>query len=745
MSGTAAPGRTFSWLVHPDQWARCAHDGTAMLPDGTVELTWLEDGTTAAARPPRPAEEGSLAFDSWCRAYRSRPALGRVDVLPPGSGRGRGAAGGRGVLAHPTGLAVDRQQRLYVAETGADAVRVVDLRDGRLLCRIAVPGGRPVDVAPDCGRALVLVRAGDAGRLLVLDGRRGARPGPELVRPCYPSRITPWRVTAARRAGIALCPLVLWRAPDGSASVARPDGTVLDQLDGATDLDLGPDGRLVVGFGPGQPIRDFQVGGDLLLEREPLRAPGFDGGAVAIAPNGRVAFSTAYGYGWTAGSAARRAAAGRVVTYRLDSQAYRTRWGRAFLDACLPAGTAVGLRFVTTEADDVLDPIPATPPVRGARDVPTPEATPPQAPAHLLDEVRKDDAYAPYRRLTGTELPWPLPGQDRLQTYEVPVHAAPGRYLWVELELTGTSAVSPTVGALRVERPGHALLTTLPRAWSRNEDDAAFLQRFLAPPEGALHELDERAADRAALVNPHSTPSATLAWLASFAALTLDRRWSEAARRTLVAEAYALFRRRGTIDCLLRLMEIYLGVRPALIETWRLRGLAGMVLGAWPAVDRTWRLRRLAGTADPATPEDVPAEAIGGAARTAALGRFAVGGRDAPGDAAGTRLGTGYDATAHRFTVLVPGRLGDEQRQVVTAILADHRPAHTLVELCELGEGMRMGRSLRLDLTAYVGPPSEPATVVVGRAGLGVDVVLGSPRPGSRLDGGTRVGGVRVG
>jgi phage tail-like protein len=775
MSSTAVPGRTFSWLVHPDQWARCAHDQTALLPDGTVELTWLDEGGPAAAcpvRPARPAEAGSLAFDSWCRAYRSRPSLGRVDVLPAGSGGRRGPAGGggsaRGVLSHPTGLAVDRQQRLYIAETGADAVRVVDLRDGRLLRRVAVPG-HPVDVAPDCGRALVLVRVRRAGRLVVLDGRRGARPGPELVRPCYPSRTTPWRLTSARDAGTARCPLVLWRASDGSAAVARPDGTVLGQLDGATDLDLGAGGRLVVGFGPGLPIRDFQVDGDRLLEREPLRAPGYDGGAVAIAPNGRVAFTTASGYGWTAGSAARRAATGRVVTYRLDSQAYRTRWGRVFLDACLPAGTTVGLRFVSTDADDVLDPIPATPPVRGARDVPAPGATPPLAPAHLLQQARDLGAHLPYRRPTGAELPWPPPRQDRLQTYESPVHAAPGRYLWIELLLTGNGSVSPTVGAVRVERPGHALLAALPRAWSRHEDDAAFLQRFLAPAEGLLHELDRRAAERAALVNPHSTPSEALAWLASFAALTLDRRWSEPARRTLVAELYPLFRRRGTIQCLLRLIEIYLGVRPALIETWRLRGLAGTVLGVRPAVNRTWRERRLAGLARSSTPEDVPAEVIGGAAaRTSALGRFAIGGRDAGGSVAtgdgtvrgeaatggrpaagsvgtATRIGTSYDATAHRFTVLVPGHLSDEQRQVVTDILADHRPAHTLVEICELGDGMRVGRSLRLDLTAYVGPPSEPATVVVGRAGLGVDVVLGSAAPGSRLDATTRLGRVRVG
>ncbi len=143
---------------------------------------------------------------------------------------------------------------------------------------------------------------------------------------------------------------------------------------------------------------------------------------------------------------------------------------------------------------------------------------------------------------------------------------------------------------------------------------------------------------------------------------------------------------------------------------------------------------------------------VGGAgSQTSTLGRFAVGGRDARaarGSIAvgtGTRISTGYDATAHRFTVLVPGRLTDEQREVLTDILGDHRPAHTLVELCELGEGMRIGRSLRLDLTAYVGPPSGPGTVVVGRVGVGVDGVLGSAAPGSRLGGRSRVGEVRVG
>jgi phage tail-like protein len=758
MSDSGA-GRSYSQLVNADQWARCAHQGTALLPDGTIELTWYDDTDTTPGGPASTASRrdcspgrvrGSLVFDDWCRAYRSRPDQGRVEVLPSGAGGRRsrtpaapatsadGMAGGhqpaRGPLDHPAGLAVDRRRRLYIAETGADAVRVVDLDAGRLLRRVAVPGGHPVDVAPDCGRALVLVRSGWSGRLIVLAGRHGPRSGPELVRPCYPGRMTPWRLTAARDAGTPLGPLVLWRAPDGRAVVARPDGTVLRQLGGAVDLDLDGGGRLVVAFGPGLPIRDYLLDGDVLVEREPLLAPGFDGEAVAIAPNGRVAFTTAHGYAWTAGSAARHHSWGRVVTYRLDSRTYRTRWGRVFISACLPPGASIALRFLTTDADDVLDPIPATPPERGTREISTPDATPPQAPAHLLEAADQTDPHVPYRRPGGSELPWPRPGSDdRLETYELPVHAPPGRYLWIELLLSGTERVSPTVGPLRVERPGHPLLRALPRAWSRQEPDADFLQRLLAPAEGLLHELDQRAAERAALIDPQATPSEALAWLASFAALTLDQRWPESARRTLIAEVYPLFRRRGTIACLLRLMEIYLGVRPAVIETWRLRGLAGPVLGAAPLAQ--------------------PDETIGGAgSRTASLGRFAIGGRD---DAtvrgvlvttSGERFSTAYDATAHRFTVLIPGHLGDERRHVLDDILGDHRPAHTLVEICELGEGMRIGRSTRLNHTAYVGPAaSRSATAVVGRTGLGVDSTFGIAAAGSRLDADSLVGRVRVG
>ena len=176
----------------------------------------------------------------------------------------------------------------------------------------------------------------DEPGLVLVTGRRGPQPGPALVRPCYPVGLI------ARR--VAPGPLVLWRAQDGSGAVARPDGTVLVELADPTDLAVGPDGLLVVGVRPGGPLRRFQLDGNSAIELEPLEALGYDGGAVAVAPNGRIAFTTAGGYGWTSGSAARFVPEGRVLTYRLDSGSYLTRWGRLFLDACLPPapGSACG-------------------------------------------------------------------------------------------------------------------------------------------------------------------------------------------------------------------------------------------------------------------------------------------------------------------------------------------------------------------------------------------------------------------
>jgi len=720
--------RGISRLAHPDQWARCRHDATALLDGGGVELTWSAASPRPApgagpapdpCPPGRPAGPSGLAFDRWCRAYRSRPDRGRVEVLGDGSATAvtdAATAPQPGILRVPRGLAVDPGQRLYVAEAGAGAVHVVDQWSQRLRRRILVrsrrhPRRRPVDLAATCCGAVVLLN--DPAGLVRVEGRRGPLAGPALVRPRGAVRLRPRRVAAA--GGEAL---VLWSSTGTEPGVVpSAAGAVQVQVGGATDLDVTPDGVLVVARGPGQSFRRFRDGDGGWSEIEPLGARDYDGGAIAVAPDGRVAFTTAGGFGWTSGADISFAPAGQVISYRLDSTAYRTRWGRVFLDACIPPGTSVGMRFLTSDEDEVEDPLPPSPPGRGARTVRFPELTPPLPSRARLGE--RPPLFPLHRRATGREWPWAqIAADDAFETYEAPVSAPPGRYLWVILELLGTARSSPRVRELRIERPGHRLLRQLPRAWSRDELDAAFLQRFLAPPEGMLHELDERAATRDLLLDPATTPQEALGFLAALVGTALDRRWSEAARRALVAEAFSLFRIRGTRACLERIVELYLGRAVQVMESWRLRGLGGAVLGAPPGTLR--------------------APAVGGAASTSgALGRFTVGGV-LPGQ-------DGYTATAHRFTLLVRGELTDEQREVVADIVERHKPAHTLGVICELGSGMRIGRQLHTGVTSFVGPGGAFAPAVVGQVLVGGDGVVGLPAVGSRLGERSTAGEVRVG
>jgi phage tail-like protein len=519
----------------------------------------------------------------------------------------------------------------------------------------------------------VVVLVPEAYNLFLAEGRRGPTFGPELVRPCFPHGLEPIRITAG--------PIVLWRSDDGNCAIAQPDGTVLVETSNATDVDVLPDGTIVIAGEPGEPFLRF-AGADR-TPLEPLGAPDYDGGAISVDPRGRVAYTTADGIRWTIGSVAKHVTEGVVVVPRMDSRVDRTRWGRVFFSACLPKGTSLLVRFATTE------------------DVTT-------------EPYFDGERFGVYRRPADPETSCTA---EDFAAYEAPVNAPRGRYLWLEVTLRGTQRVTPRVRAIRVERPGHSLLDSLPRAFSRDEGDAEFLYRMLAPAEGMLHDLDRRAARRATLLDPAMVPVDQMAWLASLVGLVLDPRWPESARRTLITEAYSLFQQRGTARALRRMAEIFLGHPPQIIERWQLRGIGGTVLGT--------------------TRDGAKNPNIGASVReTGTLGRFTVDGT--------VLQPTSFATAAHKFTMLVPGNLTDEQRAVLNGLLETQAPAHTCGVIQELGAGMRIG-TVRAGLTSFVGRAAEWSQARIGQVRLGGNGVLGTPAVGSQLGKDSVAGRVLVG
>ncbi|GGR98335.1 hypothetical protein GCM10010169_48630 [Micromonospora fulviviridis] len=711
----ASAGRRIAPVVGADEWRRCFHHNT-VVDHVTGDVLLDHQPRPPDEQWPPPAEPdiepAGLAFDRG-HLYHGAPERGQIERVPWPRPAGAGpidllgpqqpppAASPRGVgfvavgaaLGRPLrarALATDADEHLFVLDGATGTVAVVDLADGRLLRTITLPWP-PVDLAA-AGRSVLVVTASRRHPLAEVDALGTLR---EVVLDTgalagVPPAAVPSRVTVGPDGTVWL----LLR-DGGGAWITSVTGSTLHApiaVTGATDLELDGEHRVVAAGPPDRPLRTWAVVDGAAKADVPLLAPRYDGRGIVRTPDGRIAY-------WN-GTALRVASTERVAylprgyvdTYTLDSLAYQQTWGRVFVEACVPPGTDLTVGFATT--DDPPDG--ATGPI-----------TPPDTATTLLARTQPL-----HRRETGRELPWaPLDPHDRYEVYEAPVSALPGRYLWVRLGLAGTSRATPRIRALRAEFPSHDLLRKLPRSYRRDPAAASFLRRYLALIDGLLTDMERRAGERDLLLDPRGAPDELLPWLASLIGLTLDERWQAAARRTLLTEAVCLYRKRGTVAGLRRLLEIYLQCPVAIVEEFRLRGSGGAFVGG--------------DTGDPG-----PASAVVGSTLRVG-GEVARNPDTSPADA--------FRLHAHRFAVLIAGDLDCDRLAVVRDLLDLHRPAHTVASVCTVGVGMRVGVSLHLEVSTIVGPSSGFVPAVVGASAAGPATILGRGRAGIRA-GGARLG-----
>ena len=731
--------RPFALVRTGDQWIRSSFEDTYLdLLNGIVELAWTT--TTAESDAPAPVLGAGLAFDNECRLYHSVPDAGRVerllwaaldlsvpaaqqptpmDLFQASASEAIGdftATASSGPLSDPRGLAVDANDRLFIAESGADRIVVYDLWSERL--QQATPlgtGSRPTDLAVH-GIDVYAVLAG-ANSIVHFTAR--SVPNPLAL----PAGCTQPSCIAVSPAGQIA---ILEQAGSAAAHVWFADETFPHfSITSATDIEWESESVLVIARQPGADFLRRQIAsGAQDVELPSLRARGYDGMGIVALPSAAGGGARRIGY-WTANGLRTAVLArlvykrsGRVTTYRLDSGAFQTVWGRLFIDACIPEGSDVRAHYVVLdETDDEQEMLRAPPANVQSATVLRPDLSPPMPPlARVPGEG--EVAQSLHRRESGRELPWTQPAaDDNFVTYEAPINAPPGRYLWITLELRSNTRVSPKIKCIRAEHPSHDYLRRLPRTFSRDDDAASFLLRYLAMFEGFLGETEARAVDRDLLLDPRSAPDEVLPWLASFVGLVLDERWANApspagqppadVRRQYIEEAVWLFRYRGTLPGLKRFIEIYTGIPVVIIEHFRLRGLGAAVLG------------------DPDTATSSSVVGFG----------FRIGGAigaDAPVPIDGS-IEDAFRTHAHRFTVIIPAALTSDQLDVVNNIIQVHRPAHTLFDICTVGAGMRIGRGLLLEVSSVIGATGAFATLQLGGSALGRGTIVGRPALGARV------------
>lgn len=93
-----------------------------------------------------------------------------------------------------------------------------------------------------------------------------------------------------------------------------------------------------------------------------------------------------------------------------------------------------------------------------------------------------------------------------------------------------------------------------------------FLGRFLLAFEGVLAPIEQTVNNMDLYLSPRTAPVFFLDQLARWLGMALDEKWPPAKRRTVLAEAAELYRRRGTRRGLSRYIEIYADIAPEIIE-----------------------------------------------------------------------------------------------------------------------------------------------------------------------------------
>ena len=93
-----------------------------------------------------------------------------------------------------------------------------------------------------------------------------------------------------------------------------------------------------------------------------------------------------------------------------------------------------------------------------------------------------------------------------------------------------------------------------------------FMARFLAIFESVLAPIEWNVDNFDLYLNPNTTPSGFLPWLAEWFSVTFDSTWSDEQQRLLLTEAHKIFARRGTRWALARVLEIYTGALPEIVD-----------------------------------------------------------------------------------------------------------------------------------------------------------------------------------
>lgn len=434
----------------------------------------------------------------------------------------------------------------------------------------------------------------------------------------------------------------------------------------------------------------------------------------------------------------------------LDSGDANMVWHRLYLEAVIPKGCGIKVWLAATDK------------------VPLETLTPAEQPEffeHRFGNVyqrntRSDIPVAAWESFP-SELPHqrgllPCTGEQNIaglfsvliQRSSRQVRSLQGRYLHVQVKLTGQGRDTPEIFSLRAYGSRFSYIDEyLPQLYRetsfRPEADnvgdataADFFGRFVSNVEGVLTTIEDRIAQSYLLTDPAVVPRQSLPWLGSWIGYEINQSLPESVQRKLLQSAAELYRWHGTLRGLKLALEIATeggisGGEIVVLEDFRLRRTFASIIGA-DLDDEDDPLTAGASISGNAYVGDTLF--IGDENNKEFLALFSA---DLVVDASEQQLIEQlFDDLAYRVTILLHQEIEPQDLGLIRQIAQQEAPAHIEYRVLSVSHKFLVGMASLVGVDTYLAKRKPPSDARIGKSYLGKnDFVNGPAALDSRLQG----------
>lgn len=142
-----------------------------------------------------------------------------------------------------------------------------------------------------------------------------------------------------------------------------------------------------------------------------------------------------------------------------------------------------------------------------------------------------------------------------------------GRYVWFRIQMEQAGGNIPSLQRIQVFFPRQSWTFYLPELYQNQNNQ--FLERFLGIFQSMYDEMDQRIHSIPGLYYAETAPAESLVWLSKWLSIENPYLWKENQLRHLIRHGTELAGLRGTKEYLKRMLFLYTGSTPHIVEYWQ--------------------------------------------------------------------------------------------------------------------------------------------------------------------------------